>query len=132
VQGPQGDPGPAGPQGPAGPAGAQGPAGGISGYEIVTKTTSRVYDHDETYCSSHDIFGGCTGTGIRSIYRQDPAVAECPAGKVALFGWASDGATGSPRMSSGLLVGWQAGTTTYSQGATGTLTAYAVCANQAS
>jgi hypothetical protein len=110
--GPQGDPGPAGQQGPAGPAGAQGPAGGISGYEIVTKTTSPVHDHDESVCVSHNTFGSCDGWAYTPVYRTDPAVAECPAGKVALFGWGTSG-SGSGKMSGGLLIGWQDGTATY-------------------
>jgi hypothetical protein len=36
-----------------------------------------------------------------------------------------------PKMSGGLLVGWQAGTTIFTGGGGG-FTAYAVCANQAS
>jgi hypothetical protein len=72
-------------------------------------------------------------TGYHTVYynRVDPAVATCPTGKVALFGWTADGAVGSPKMSGGLLVGWQAGTTTFTGGGGG-FTAYAVCANQAS
>lgn len=126
--GPQGDQGPAGPQGPAG---SPGPAGGISGYEIVTETTSPVYDHDEQSCVSHTALGQCDDWQTWSVYRLEPATAGCPSGKVAVFGWADGGATGSPKMSDGLLVGWKAGSTTYSA-SPGTFTAYAVCVNLAS
>jgi hypothetical protein len=71
-----------------------------------------VYVNDVTTCSGHDIFGSCNSWTIVPLYRLYPAVAQCPAGKVALFGWTDDGAVGASKMSNDLLVGWQAGTMT--------------------
>jgi hypothetical protein len=70
AQGPKGDTGAQGPKGDTGPQGAQGPtgpAGGLSGYEVVR---------------------GATVSDAAGSYR---AVANCPAGKVALGGGGSQG-----------------------------------------
>jgi hypothetical protein len=110
ASGPAGPAGPTGPQGdpgPAGPAGPPGAAGGISGYEIVTNSTGAVYDHQAVECDGYNVLGVCTGYHTVYYNRVDPAVAKCPTGKVALFGWTADGAHRVCRMREpGKLTAW--------------------------
>ena len=132
ADGAQGAAGPTGPTGPQGPAGPQGAAGGLSGYEVVTTTTHAVYVGDQVVCMGNNIFGQCDDYATEPQFRLDAAVAQCPDGKVALFGWTADGAAGAPKLSNGLLVGWQAGTANGNASENAGFTAYAVCADRAS
>ena len=95
VPGPTGDPGAQGPAGPAGEPGAQGPAGpagpgGLTGYELVTATTSAVFSHTTEYCDGYNDLGFCTGYNTFNNYFLAPAKATCPSGKVAINGWATE------------------------------------------
>jgi hypothetical protein len=63
----------------------------------VTNSTGAVYDHQAVECDGYNVLGLCTGYHTVYYNRVDPAVATCPAGKVALFGWTADGAVGSRR-----------------------------------
>ena len=76
---------------------------------------------------------GATEVGWSRLARPlEEFKAKCPDGKVALFGWTADGAPGAPKLSGGLLVGWQAGTANGNASENAGYTAYAVCADRAS
>ena len=147
VVGPAGQPGPAGPagaQGPAGPAGVPGPAGepgaqgpagpagpgGLTGYELVSATTSAVYDHAVEFCNSHNDLGQCDGLGYTNYYYLAPAKATCPSGKVAINGWGDAGP--GPIVTDGKVTAWQAGIGSTSTNPNGHNQVTAVCVSLAS
>jgi hypothetical protein len=93
-----------GPQGPAGPAGSS----GLAGYQLVTATTSAVFSHTDQECVEHDMFGtNCQTWVYTNYYFLAAAVATCPAGKVAIYGWGDGGA--GPIVTDGKVVAFGAG-----------------------
>lgn len=89
-----------------------------------------MFSHTVETCVEHGTFGGCTVWDYTNYYFLAAAVATCPAGKVALYGWGDGGA--GPIVTDGKVVAFAAGNGGQSTNPNGQSHVTAACVSLAS